>query len=100
MLERIIEVETFASWGCIRFEKTSLVSQAGFIDSSHAEIASAFRCREALCLARASGLPATTLPIKDAFERRWFARDSVEVETGCVARWASREQFSPSESAC
>jgi hypothetical protein len=48
------DVETFASWGWTCFKNTSLESQTGCFDSSHAEHASAFRRREATCLARAS----------------------------------------------
>jgi hypothetical protein len=48
--------------GWISCANTSPVSQAGCVDASHAEHALACRCREATCLARLSGLRATTRP--------------------------------------
>ena len=67
------EVDTPASSGWILCENTSLVSQCGCFDESHAEHASACRRREAACLARASGLRAATRPIRAAFPRRSVA---------------------------
>ena len=67
------EVDTPASSGWIRCENTSLVSQSGCFDASHSEHASACRCREATCLARASGLRAATRPIRAASPRRCVA---------------------------
>jgi hypothetical protein len=64
MHDRILDVETPASSGWIRCENTSLVSQSGCFDSSHADRSSACRRREATCLARASGLRAATRPIR------------------------------------
>lgn len=50
------------SRGWIFRENNSEVSHAGWLDSSHADCACAFRLREATCLARASGLCAATRP--------------------------------------
>ena len=63
----------FASSGSICCENTSLVSQAGCCDASHAEHACAGRCREATCLARASGVRAATRPTRAALTSRSVA---------------------------
>ena len=59
--------------GCICCVNTSPVSQAGCVDASQAEHASACRCREAACLARLSELCAATRPRLAALIRRSVA---------------------------
>jgi hypothetical protein len=67
------EVGTPARSGWTRCENTSLVSQSGCFDESQAEHASAWRRRDATCLARASGLRAAIRPIRAASPRRSVA---------------------------
>jgi hypothetical protein len=69
----MVAVEIFANRGWTCCENTSAVNQVGCFEASHAELASACRRREAMCLARASGLRAAIRPIRAAVARRIVA---------------------------
>jgi hypothetical protein len=83
--DRITDVGVFASNGLIFSEKTSLVSQAGWLVAFQTEHASACRRREAECLARLSGLSAATRPSFAALTSR-----SVAPPIAQSAQWVCR----------
>ena len=80
--DRIADVETVASSGCIVCENSFPVSQAGWVDASHDARAAACRRSDSACLARASGFRAAARPICAALTRRLVA-----VLTAQLAQW-------------